>query len=325
MDITTYKNAFLGYLEQSVLNEPAYNSPENLYDPIKYILQLGGKRLRPALTLMSCEILSGDYKPALDAALAIEMFHNFTLMHDDIMDAASVRRGKTTVHKKWDVNTAILSGDAMMILAYRLFENYDGEVFKSIVSLFNKTAIEVCEGQQYDMDFETRKSVTLKEYEQMISLKTAVLIGAALKMGAIIARSGKQVEDEVYNFGYQLGMAFQLQDDYLDTFGSDDFGKRIGGDIIENKKTYLYIKTLEKASDFDKQFLLSLYNSGNDEPDKIQTVTGLFKKYGVNEEIQHMIRKYTEKAFLIVEQMNIDASAKKALVDFGTGLMSRKL
>lgn len=217
-------------------------------DPIHYILQLGGKRLRPVLTMMGCDIFSRSYQASLDAALAIEMFHNFTLMHDDIMDKASIRRGKTTVHKKWDINTGILSGDALMILAYQFFENYQGDTFKKIVSLFNKTAIEVCEGQQFDIDFETNMHVSLSDYKKMIGYKTAVLVAASLKMGAIIGKATDREADLIYNFGYNLGMAFQLQDDYLDTFGSDDFGKKIGGDILENKKTFLVIKMFELAS-----------------------------------------------------------------------------
>jgi len=198
-------------------------------------------------------------------------------MHDDIMDEALIRRGKTTIHHKWDVNTGILSGDALMILAYQFFENYEGVTFKKIVSLFNKTALEVCEGQQYDMDFETRTDVSLEEYKKMIGYKTAVLIAAALKMGAIIANADKNEADLIYDFGYNLGMAFQLQDDFLDTFGSKDFGKKIGGDISENKKTFLVIKTLELADDDDRKVLSELFSDNEFNSNKIDDVTGLFK------------------------------------------------
>ncbi len=325
LNIEDYKNAFLLYLDDKTNANSVLNEPKNLYEPIQYILNLGGKRLRPVLTLLSCDIFSGNYKVALDAALAIEMFHNFTLMHDDIMDEASIRRGKTTVHIKWDINTGILSGDALMILAYQLFENYEGHVFKSIISLFNKTAIEVCEGQQYDVDFETKSNVSLSEYEKMIGYKTAVLVAAALKMGAIIAKADEKETDLIYNFGYNLGMAFQLQDDYLDSFGSEEFGKRIGGDIIENKKTFLVIKTLELASKEDKKIIKDLFSTNDKSLEKIDRVTNFFKKYKVDKSIQIEIEKHTVKAFADVEKLNVSQENKDKLIEFGNNLMKRKL
>ncbi|MEM6864048.1 MAG: polyprenyl synthetase family protein, partial [Bacteroidota bacterium] len=202
-------------------------APENLYEPIAYILGLGGKRMRPILTLMSVDVFDGDIEAALDAALAIEMFHNFSLVHDDIMDKAPLRRGKTTVHKKWDVNTGILSGDALLIKSYQAFENYPPVIFKKLVSLFSQTAIEVCEGQQYDIDFETRNDVSVPEYLMMITYKTAVLVATSLKMGAIIAGASDTDAEALYSFGRNLGVAFQLQDDYLDAFGDPEtFGKQ---------------------------------------------------------------------------------------------------
>ena len=241
--IDQYTEVFVEYLNSKIKEQ----EPKNLYDPINYILQLGGKRLRPVLTLMATAIFESDYKKALDAALAVEVFHNFSLVHDDIMDDAPLRRGQDTVHEKWDVNTGILSGDAMLINAYQLFENYEGETFRELAKLFSKTAIEVCEGQQYDVDFETRDDVRLPEYLKMIEYKTAVLVGAALKMGAIVAETTKTNCDRIYEFGRDLGIAFQLQDDYLDAFGDPKtFGKQVGGDIIENKKTFLYLTALEK-------------------------------------------------------------------------------
>jgi len=240
--IEKYQKGFNDYVETFILP----NQPEGLYDPISYMLSLGGKRLRPVLTLMVTDIFNENYKKALDAAMAVEVFHNFTLVHDDIMDAAPLRRGKQTVHEKWDLNTGILSGDAMLILAYQLFENYEGIMFKSLISLFSKTAIEVCEGQQYDIEFESRTNVTIPEYLKMIEYKTAVLVGASMKMGAIVARVPPKDQDSMYEFGKYLGIAFQLQDDYLDAFGdSETFGKQIGGDIVENKKTYLFLKAME--------------------------------------------------------------------------------
>ncbi len=325
MNIEDYKKAFLLYLEDKTNVPGVLKEPYNLYKPIHYILNLGGKRLRPVLTLMSCDIFSGNYRDALDAAMAIEMFHNFTLMHDDIMDEASIRRGKTTVHKKWDINTGILSGDALMILAYQLFENYDGDVFKRIVSLFNKTAIEVCEGQQYDVDFETKTEVSLSEYKKMIGYKTAVLVAAALKMGAIIAKAEEKETNLIYDFGYNLGMAFQLQDDYLDAFGTKEFGKRIGGDILENKKTFLVIKSLELASENDKKTLNKLFSTNDKSVEKIEKVTFYFKKYKVDQIIQEEIVRYTEKAFKNVEEISISQENKAALITFGHNLMKRKL
>jgi len=219
--------------------------PSNLYEPIRYILSLGGKRLRPVLTLMATEVFDVDCQKALAAATAVEVFHNFSLIHDDIMDDAPLRRGNETVHEKWNINTGILSGDAMLILAYQYFEAYEPKIFQELAKLFSKTALEVCEGQQYDVDFETRDDVTIPEYLKMIEFKTAVLVGAAMKMGAIVAETTEENKKLIYDFGLNLGLAFQLQDDYLDAFGNPEtFGKQVGGDIIENKKTYLYLKAM---------------------------------------------------------------------------------
>ena len=238
MDILHYQQEFLNYLQ----SKKWIKDPKNLYEPIDYIFHLGGKRMRPILTLMAAGIFSSNYKKALPAALAVEVFHNFTLVHDDIMDDAPLRRGKATVHEKWDISTGILSGDAMLILAYQYFENYEPIIFHKLAKLFSKTALEVCDGQQLDVDFETRKDVTIDEYINMIRLKTSVLVAAALKMGAIVAETNELDATLIYDFGLNLGLAFQLQDDYLDTFGdAATFGKQIGGDSIENKKTYLYL------------------------------------------------------------------------------------
>ena len=229
------------FLELSLLKEP-----KNLYEPINYILHLGGKRMRPVLTLMATEVFDVDCCTALPAATAVEVFHNFSLVHDDIMDDAPLRRGNETVHEKWNINTGILSGDAMLILAYQHFEEYEPYVFRALAKLFSKTALQVCEGQQYDVDFETRDDVTISEYLKMIEYKTAVLVGAAMKMGAIVAKTTVENANSIYDFGLNLGIAFQLQDDYLDAFGNPEtFGKQVGGDIIENKKTYLYLKAIE--------------------------------------------------------------------------------
>ncbi|MCK5815536.1 MAG: polyprenyl synthetase family protein, partial [Flavobacteriaceae bacterium] len=212
--IDNYRKSFITYLE----NKTSIKSPKNLYEPINYILKLGGKRMRPILTLMSVDAFGVDYLEGMDAAMAVEVFHNFTLIHDDIMDAAPLRRGNVTVHEKWDTNIGILSGDAMMIQAYQYFESYEPVVFKALIKVFSKAAIEVCEGQQLDVDFETRNDVSIDEYMKMIGLKTSVLVACALKMGAIIAKTSEENATKIYEFGLNLGIAFQLQDDYLDTF-----------------------------------------------------------------------------------------------------------
>ena len=231
--IEKYQSHFLDYLTS--FNKS--RNPRNLYDPVKYILEIGGKRLRPILTLMITDCFGGDTTKALDAALAIEVFHNFSLVHDDIMDNAPLRRNKKTVHEKWDINTGILSGDAMLIMAYKLFESYDADKFQRLTTLFSKTALEVCEGQQYDIDFESRFDVTIDEYIKMIEYKTAVLVGSAMQMGAIIADTSIDNQKKCFEFGKNLGIAFQLQDDYLDVYGDPkSFGKQVGGDIIEKKK-----------------------------------------------------------------------------------------
>ncbi len=241
MGISEYKTLFLEYLKKRIQTK----EPKNLYEPIIYILNLGGKRLRPILTLMSCDLFGGDSLKALDAALAIEMFHNFSLVHDDIMDNAPLRRGEETVHEKWNMNTGILSGDAMFVLSSQLLESYNGEDYKKLNSLLNTTALQVCEGQQYDIDFESQINIPVEEYINMISLKTGVLVATSLKFGAIIASCDENDTDNIYDYGLNLGIAFQLQDDYLDVFGEDDFGKRKAGDIVENKKSFLFLKTIE--------------------------------------------------------------------------------
>ncbi len=301
--------------------------PKNLYEPIHYILGLGGKRMRPVLTLMSAEVFDADYKEALPAALAVEVFHNFSLVHDDIMDDAPLRRGNETVHEKWNTNTAILSGDAMLILAYQYFEKYTTDVFRDLAKLFSKTAIEVCEGQQWDVDFETRDDVSIEEYLKMIEYKTAVLVAAAMKMGAIVAETSQKNADLIYDFGLNLGLAFQLQDDYLDAFGDPKtFGKQVGGDIIENKKTYLYLKALEFASPAEKEQLLHLFSiHPKDNSDKIESVKSIFNSTGAAKATQKAIQDYTLKAFATLLNISIDNEKKDMLRSFGENLMGRKV
>ena len=301
--------------------------PKNLYEPIKYIIGLGGKRLRPVLTLMATEVFDADYHKALSAATAIEVFHNFSLIHDDIMDDAPLRRGHETVHEKWDINTGILSGDAMLILAYQYFEAYEPKIFQELAKLFSKTALEVCEGQQYDVDFEQRDNVTIPEYLKMIEYKTAVLVGAAMKMGAIVAETSEENKNLIYDFGLNLGIAFQLQDDYLDAFGNPEtFGKQVGGDIIENKKTYLYLKALEFSNDSEKEQLLHLFSiQPTDNSDKISSVKNIFNTTGSSDATQTAIQEYTYKAFDTLKEMNISEDKKALLRSFGEKLMSRNV
>ena len=319
--IEIYQKHFLSCLKD-------YNTerdPKNLYEPVQYILNLGGKRLRPILTLMTADCFGGDVNKALDAALAVEVFHNFSLIHDDIMDDAPLRRGQQTVHEKWDLNTGILSGDAMLIMAYQLFENYPPETFQNLLTLFSKTALEVCEGQQYDIDFETRNAVSIAEYLKMIEYKTAVLVAAAMKMGAIIAGASDEDQNRCYEFGKNLGIAFQLQDDYLDAFGNPEtFGKQVGGDIIENKKTYLYLKALEFSSENDQQKLRHLFNATNtDSKTKIELVKQIFTTSGSAEATKKAITSYTKTAFEVLQALTISDKNKQILQDFGTQLMTR--
>ncbi|MDQ6528356.1 polyprenyl synthetase family protein [Flavobacterium sp. LHD-85] len=322
-DISQYQDFFINYLQ----SQNIHKEPKNLYEPIEYILGLGGKRIRPVLTLMAAEVFDTDYSIALPAAMAVEVFHNFSLVHDDIMDDAPLRRGQVTVHEKWDLNTGILSGDAMLILAYQYFEQYEPIVFRNLAKLFSKTALEVCEGQQWDVDFEDRKDVTIPQYLKMIEYKTAVLVAAAMKMGAIVAKTSEKEADLIYDFGLNLGLAFQLQDDYLDAFGDPEtFGKQVGGDIIENKKTYLYLKALEfsteeKASALEKLFTLQL----EDNSEKIETAKAIFNESGASKATQKAIEMYTFKAFETLEKMEISDEKKNVLRTFGENLMGRKV
>ena len=321
LDISNYKALFLEHLEDKIY----VKEPKNLYEPITYIISIGGKRLRPILTLMSCDLFGGNYKNALDAALAIEMFHNFSLVHDDIMDNAPLRRGSETVHEKWNLNTGILSGDAMLVLTNQLFETYNDKQYKELMVLFNQTALKVCEGQQLDIDFENRDDVSIVEYIKMISYKTAVLVAASLKMGAMIAEANTEEAQKIYEYGLNLGIAYQLQDDYLDVFGQENFGKQRAGDIIENKKTWLYLKTLTLANSDDNNRLTTLYNTKKKDNDAVNLVIDLFEKYDIPNLVKSQISVYTGKAFESCNQLSLTVSDKKKLIDFGNNLMSRKI
>jgi geranylgeranyl diphosphate synthase type II len=321
--ISHYQELITDYFSELHLTK----DPKNLYEPIEYILSLGGKRMRPILTLMAAEVFDIDCKKALAAATAIEVFHNFSLVHDDIMDDAPLRRGNETVHEKWNINTGILSGDAMLILAYQHFEEYEPKIFRELAKLFSKTALEVCEGQQYDVDFETRDDVTIPEYLKMIEYKTAVLVAAAMKMGAIVAETTTDNADLIYDFGLNLGLAFQLQDDYLDAFGDPEtFGKQVGGDIIENKKTYLYLKAIAFSDENQKNQLMHLFSiHPSDNADKITSVKEIFNTTGASSATQQAIHDFTFKAFETLEKMNISSDKKSMLRTFGENLMNRNV
>ncbi|MES2577976.1 MULTISPECIES: polyprenyl synthetase family protein [unclassified Flavobacterium] len=315
------------FLSDYLKSQYETKEPRNLYEPIHYILDLGGKRMRPVLTLMSAEVFDADYKKALPAALAVEVFHNFSLVHDDIMDDAPLRRGQETVHEKWNLNTGILSGDAMLILAYQYFEQYEPIIFRDLAKLFSKTALEVCEGQQWDVDFEERNDVTIPEYLKMIQYKTAVLVAAAMKMGAIIAETSEENANLIYDFGLNLGLAFQLQDDFLDAFGDPEtFGKQVGGDIIENKKTYLYLKAVAFSNETEAEELRRLFSiQPEDNTEKIKTVKELFNSSGASKATQDAIQDFTFKAFQTLDKMNISVDKKEMLKAFGENLMGRKV
>ena len=323
MDIfRSYQKEFKTSLEKYISKK----SPQNLYSPMGYLLNLGGKRVRPYLCFMASEVYGVPPVKAMGAAISIEIFHNFTLMHDDIMDKASLRRGNATVHEKWDVNTAILSGDAMLIKAYQAIECYSPEIFIKLTRLLSKTAIEVCEGQQYDLDFETAPIVSQEEYIKMIRLKTAVLLGCALKMGAIIGGASVKDMDAIYDFGIHLGVAFQLQDDYLDSFGDQStFGKKIGGDILENKKTILYHLALKNADLKQYGLLKSLIMGGcslNDE-DKIIKTKNLYEETGAKEATRQLIFYHSDLATNELEKIAISAKQKASFFGLKDWLINR--
>jgi len=300
-------------------------TPKSLYDPIKYILDIGGKRIRPYLVLMSTSTFGKDPILSLNAALSVECFHNFTLMHDDIMDSADLRRGNETVHLKWDTNQSILSGDALLIYSYKLLEDYSPNIFKKLNNVLNTTALQVCEGQQFDMDFEKDPNVTFDSYINMIKLKTAVLVGASLQMGAIIAEANQNDLIKIYDFGVNLGIAFQLQDDYLDTFGDESLvGKSIGGDIIENKKTALYHLSLANANNEQSETLKSLYNDNNS-IEKVFKVTQIFKDTKADLESLKLVEHFTNLALNSLNELSISNVKKKELIDFSHSLLNRQL
>jgi geranylgeranyl diphosphate synthase type II len=305
--------------ELSNINTP--KTPENLYKPIDYVIGLGGKRMRPILVLVAHQLFDRDLKKAIAPALGIEIFHNFTLLHDDIMDNAPLRRGKKTVHEKWNNNVAILSGDTMLVHAYQLLSDVDKSIVKEVLSVFNKAATQVCEGQQWDMDFETQENVQLADYIKMIEYKTAVLLAVSLQIGGIIAGASKENQNNLYHFGLNMGIAFQLKDDLLDTFGNpDEFGKKIGGDIIANKRTFLYLKALQLANEKQKERLLKFFNS-NEDKEKVMNVKAIFTDLDIPNHTKDMMKAYYTKAMKHLDA--IDSDNKAPLIAFSEKLIDR--
>ena len=312
-------------VEKGIGNVQFPISPSNLYDPLRYFLVLGGKRMRPVLTLMATDAFGVDFNKSLPAALSVELFHNFSLIHDDIMDEAPVRRGQATVHKKWNQNIAILSGDVLLVKAYQELAKQDPKIVSELLHIFNKTAVEVCEGQQMDMDFENRKDVTITEYIEMIRLKTSVLLGCALEMGAIVAETSKENKELIYEFGQHVGIAFQIQDDILDLYADPEkFGKQVGGDVICNKKTLLLLKAFELANDFQKDELAVLLNE-EDAEFKVTAVRNLFDSIGVKEICKGIMQEHYSIAKEALAKINIPDEKKKPLLELAAYLMDREI
>ena len=320
--VSAYYSDFMAYLEANTFDQ----APTGLYQPVDYIMQLGGKRLRPILVLMGYRLFHDKHEPALPLALAVEVFHNFSLVHDDIMDEAPLRRGKPTVHELYDVNTGILSGDVMLIKCYEFLLKAPAALIPALVQTFNEVAIKVCEGQQYDMDFETRDDVTIPAYLKMIEYKTAALIEGSLSLGAILAESGPDNCHHLGAFGRNIGLAFQMQDDILDTFGDPaKFGKKVGGDILNNKKTFLLLKAQELANAEDQAALKHWMSTKEfEEAEKVAAVTSLFEKYQVLEVASEQMQSYQDQAFKHLEKVAVSSERKKELADLAHELLVRE-
>lgn len=313
-------------ITEYINNQKFEGRPEELYAPIDYILRQGGKRMRPTLCLLACDLFGGNIEDCMVPAVAAEIFHNFTLVHDDIMDQAPIRRGKETVYKKWGTDVAILSGDTMLIKAFQYVLNTNNKYRYEVFAELCKVALEVCEGQQLDLNFETRDDVTLEEYLEMIRLKTAVLLGSVLKIGAIVAGADEASQKIIYDFGVDIGMAFQLQDDVLDCYADVDvFGKMIGGDISDNKKTYLYLYALDMAIDEDEKELRKLFKmpKGRDE-EKIKKVLEIYDKYAVKHEVMAEIEEMFNVAIMnLITKLDVDSERKEVLLDYAKYLYNR--
>jgi geranylgeranyl diphosphate synthase type II len=315
----------LSYIEHAIKEIHYPKQPQKLYEPIAYLLSLKGKKIRPALTLLSCNLFKQTIDEAINIALAWEIFHNFTLMHDDVMDNADIRRGQPSVHKKWDENTAILSGDAMLILAYKYLAKSPVHNQKELLDLFSATAAEICEGQEYDMQFENRLDVKEDEYINMIRLKTAVMLGASLKSGAIIGGAMEKDKNLLYDFGLNLGIAFQIQDDILDVYGDPSvFGKKIGGDILCNKKTYLLVNALNTKDEKEKKELLFWLQTGNNQKEKkILEITSLYNRLLLKEKAHDKMEYYYRKAIRKLNKVSVPAEKKIVLMNLAKELMNR--
>lgn len=318
---------YLEAINKEIAEHKYGNHPQELYDPLEYIMSLGGKRLRPALTLMSANLWLYNWQKAVKPALAVEVFHNFTLMHDDIMDQAPLRRGQATVHEKWDTNTAILSGDVMLVAAYELLAEIEDANFKHVIKRFNRTAAEVCEGQQLDMMFASKENVSKEEYIEMIRLKTSVLLGFALELGAIVAGADQESVDLLYSIGVNLGLGFQVKDDILDVYGEQaKVGKQIGGDIIENKKTWLMIDALEKAEEFGvaKELNTWLQKETFDNTEKVTAVKAIFDTIGVKQDAEQAMHGYFNLAFDSLKKLNVSEDKKQVIKSFAEDLLKRE-
>ncbi len=311
---------------QAIKGKKYPEEPAELYEPMQYMMNLGGKRLRPALLLMGCDAFDGDIYQAINPAIAIEVFHNFTLMHDDIMDNAPLRRGKTTVHEKWNSSVGILSGDAMLVEGYKLMMQVNEKVLRPVLEIFNDTAIAVCEGQQLDMNFEQLAEVKIEAYINMIRLKTAVVLGGALKIGALIAGASQKDAELIYAFGEDLGIAFQLQDDILDVYGDPEkFGKQVGGDILSNKKTYLLINALETADESQLQELNSWLQLTNfDAVKKVSAVKNLFDRMEIREKAEQEMNLYAQRAMQSLKDLPLQEIQKSQLFEFADMLLVRE-
>ena len=299
-------------------------TPNELYDPINYILNLKSKRVRPILSLLSYSLFKEDIDKITEPSIALEFFHNFTLIHDDIMDNADIRRGEDTIHKKWNNNIGILSGDLLMIFAYKMLENVEEKTFKKTFQRYNNIAVKVCEGQQYDMNFEVENEISEDDYLKMITLKTAVLIGFSLELGGLIANKEKLITDQLYIAGENFGISFQLMDDYLDVFGSAEFGKKIGGDISSNKKTYLIIKLLEKANSTDKESVLKLMNDNCEDENKIKFITDMMLKYQIDKIAKQKMDIYFDEGMKILSSISSKKNKILELKNYFEKMRERK-
>lgn len=318
-------NEILSSINAFIEQLPYERKPFSLYEPIQYVLSLGGKRIRPVLMLLSYQLYKDEPEQILMPAVALETYHNYTLLHDDLMDHADLRRGQATVHKRWGENSAILSGDSMLVLAYERMAKVPADKLATILSLFTETALEIGEGQQYDMEFEHRDDVREEEYIEMIRLKTSVLLACAMKMGAILAGASDEDADNLYKYGEQVGLAFQLQDDLLDVYGDPSvFGKAIGGDITSNKKTYMLINAFLRANDIQRQELSRWISAkGFDRQEKVTAVTRLYDRIGIRQLCEEKINYYFEQAKQYLACINVPAERKQPLIDFTNEMMHR--